>query len=315
MNNEVSVIVPVFNTGICLMNCLDSLCNQSYKNLSIIIVNNASTDIITNEIIDKYRKRHKNITIINNKSNYGPGIARNIGLKFSTSEFVTFLDSDDWIDIATYENCIKELSNNKLCDIAVFNVCTEYNNYISSSIRYSNTKNIIDSSMALNMLTRTYQCGQSISPLVGNKMFKTSFLKTNKLKFPCGNFEDDYFMFMCFKKANKILLIDDCALHYYQRDNSIMHSFSKTYIVDLITRFNEIKTALLSTNEFNEYKKVYYSFYERCIRSLLNQLFSSNLSSDKLQKYIKFFVKLLYKNIGIDEYIEYIDLYRIKDFF
>lgn len=315
MSNFISVIVPVYNTGVSLEKCLSTLCNQSFRDLCIYIVDNASTDSTTISIINNYIKNYDNICLFKNAKNLGPGEARNIGIANSNSEYIAFLDSDDWVDIDTYEKCRAHFEKNEECDVAIFNIITEYNNFVSGQNRYHNIKNQIDGTMALSMLTNFYRCNQAISPMVGNKVFHRTFLINNNLRFPKGYYEDDYFMFMCFKFARKILLIDDCALHYYQREKSIMHTVSKKHITDLIRIFALLKKQLIANHEFDKYKSIFYSYYERCIRSFLNQIFESNLSNETLKKYIKLLTKMLIKNISIDEFIDYIDLIRIKNFF
>lgn len=102
---KVSIIVPVYNNELYLEKCLDSIINQTYKNIEIILINDGSTDNSLN-ILRKYEKKDKRIIIID-KKNEGVSIARNAGIKKSTGEYITFVDSDDYIDL----NFIEELHN------------------------------------------------------------------------------------------------------------------------------------------------------------------------------------------------------------
>lgn len=93
---KVSVIIPVYNVENYLEQCLDSILNQTYRNLEIIVVDDGSTDR-SGEICDAYTLRHSNLKVIH-KENAGLGMARNTGLEYISGEYVTFLDSDDWLE-------------------------------------------------------------------------------------------------------------------------------------------------------------------------------------------------------------------------
>lgn len=95
---ELDLIIPVYNAENHIANCLDSLLNQINIDLEIIIVNDCSTDN-TKTILNSYVERHNNIRIINMEKTSGPGIARNQGIKCVTSQYIGFIDSDDWVDL------------------------------------------------------------------------------------------------------------------------------------------------------------------------------------------------------------------------
>lgn len=97
----ISIIVPVYNTEQYLSKCLDSLINQTYKNIEIICVNDGSTDNSA-DILNEYDKKDKRVRMISQK-NCGLSATRNTGLKNCCGEYVMFLDSDDWIDFDTCE--------------------------------------------------------------------------------------------------------------------------------------------------------------------------------------------------------------------
>ena len=94
---KISVIIPVYNVEKYLKRCLDSVINQTYKNLEIILVDDGSTDN-SGKICDEYAKNDKRIIVIH-KENGGVSVARNIGLDICTGDYVNFIDSDDWIDL------------------------------------------------------------------------------------------------------------------------------------------------------------------------------------------------------------------------
>ena len=119
MSNEllISVIIPVYNTSKYLGMCLESVVNQSYKNLQIILVNDGSTDN-SPQICDAWVEKDNRIQVIH-KQNEGLGYTRNAGLDVAIGEFVSFLDSDDTLELNTYEDCVAEMNNNN-ADVTYF---------------------------------------------------------------------------------------------------------------------------------------------------------------------------------------------------
>lgn len=104
---KISIIIPVYNSQAYLKKCLDSIVNQTYPNLEIIIINDGSTDN-SGEIIDDYAKSDKRIKAFH-KSNGGIGSAYNLALKHVTGDYLTFVDSDDWAELNLYEELVSIL--------------------------------------------------------------------------------------------------------------------------------------------------------------------------------------------------------------
>ena len=103
---KISIIVPVYNVEKYLSTCLDSLINQTLKDIEIICVNDGSTDNSLN-ILNEYAKNDPRIIVIN-KENSGPGACRNLGIEKATGEYIQFADSDDWIEKETCEICYQK---------------------------------------------------------------------------------------------------------------------------------------------------------------------------------------------------------------
>ncbi len=102
---KVSIIVPIFNGEKYIDKCLKSLINQTYTNLEIIFINTGSTDNSLN-LLKNYQKLDKRIIIIDKKENEGVSVARNLGLKKSTGDFITFADVDDWLELDAIYNMV-----------------------------------------------------------------------------------------------------------------------------------------------------------------------------------------------------------------
>ena len=121
MSYELSVIIPVYNVEKYIGECLDSVVNQSIgiDNIEVIVVNDATPDN-SMDIINEYAEKYPSFKGISNKSNKGLGESRNIGLKYVTSDYVTFLDSDDFISQNAYEDSVSKIKKFG-CDLLIYN--------------------------------------------------------------------------------------------------------------------------------------------------------------------------------------------------
>ena len=102
---KISIIVPVYQAEKYISKCIESIVNQTYKNLEIILVDDGSTDR-SGEICDEYGKKDNRIVVVHNK-NKGVSVARNCGLDIATGDYITFVDSDDYIDLQMYSEMMK----------------------------------------------------------------------------------------------------------------------------------------------------------------------------------------------------------------
>lgn len=124
MNPLISIIVPVYNVEEYLPKCLDSIINQTYKNLEIIVVNDGSTDN-SGKICDEYGERDYRIMVIH-KANRGVSSSRNIGIKNASGEYILFVDSDDEIE-KDYVNVMARAVTNSDCDLVISNITDIFN--------------------------------------------------------------------------------------------------------------------------------------------------------------------------------------------
>ena len=206
---KVSIIIPVYNGESYVRKCLDSVVNQTYKDLEIIIINDGSKDDTLN-ILNSYKNKDKRIIIID-KVNEGQAIARNIALTKATGDFVTFVDSDDYVELDYIEKFIN-LAKKKDYDVAVCN-----HNLVNEDYENIGTKsfNIIPDDKINFMLT---QCG----PL--GKMFKLSYLKKINFKFLENHiYEDLAVMPYVAIKTKKIEYLKEFKYNYLIRIGSTMN--------------------------------------------------------------------------------------------
>lgn len=315
---KVSIIVPVHNSEKTISRCIESLINQSLKELEIIIVNDNSTDK-TNSILTKYQQLYPAQIVLLHSAKpvemIGPGYARNLGIEAAKGDYIGFVDSDDWVDGNLYYSAYNAILKAD-ADIAIFGVKDEHINTICSQIRYQYKYNTINNVFALHLLCHSQNNDCYISPMVCQKLYKKNYIKKNNLYFNINSFyEDDQFSFCCFLHECKIVLVPETYYHYYQNPNSITHTFSKKHIDTLVDAFINIRNYLQEFSIYNIYYDDFLAYIDKCISSTLNSLFCVESKVCVQKEYIIYLIKKMNENFTIDEWINYVDTKRIQRFF
>ncbi len=240
---KVSVIICAYNIEKYIEECLESIVNQTYENLQIIIVNDGSTDK-TLEICKSFKDLRINIfTTING----GLSMARNEGIKHVNGDYFIFVDGDDVLDINAIEILVEMIEKSN-ADIAICGYEKFYNCYNSCS--YSELQNkCYNSKEYLNRIllfqNSTYAWGTLI---------KSEY--KSLLKFPKNDFYEDLgTMYKLYEKINKIVFNPVRLLKYRQNNQSIVHTYSKKKVEDYVKYGNEM---------CNEIKKLYPEFIDKC---------------------------------------------------
>lgn len=205
---KVSVIVPVYNVEKYLEKCLNSLVNQTLKDIEIIIVNDGTPDN-SQTIIDKYQKKYPNIIKSYIKENGGLSDARNYGLKKASGKYVAFLDSDDYVTTDMYESMYKKAISGNF-DMVVCDLNYIYGDKIVKA--YSNIK---------DDTTNIKKTMLNIYPAAWNKIFKKALFNKN-IEFKKGVwFEDVEFIYRLLPYVKKIGVVHEHFNQYVQRIGSI----------------------------------------------------------------------------------------------
>ena len=232
---KISVIIPVYKVESYLCQCLDSVVNQTYKNLEIILIDDGSPDNC-GKICDEYAKRDKRIIVIH-KENGGLSAARNDGIKRATGEWIAFVDSDDWCDIDYYEELIRRLGNTDV-DIFCANGCIMEFKDERSIKRESYTKSFIFQTRdeTKKLIIKTLAPGyayENFSSQFGvgspwDKIYKKSFICSNNLWFDasCKAWEDFWFNVQAFDKAKCVAGCVCTGYHYRMVDDSIVRGYN-----------------------------------------------------------------------------------------
>ncbi len=235
---DISIIVPAYNAEKYISKCLESLINQTKKELEFIIVNDGSNDN-TESIIKNYKD--KRIKYFKNK-NQGIGKTRNFGIEKSNSKYIMFLDSDDYLDKTTCEKMFNKIENNDL-DIAI---CDFYREYDNGNIEEVHTASFENSSLRGNPDI----INENLCPWA--KIYKSSLIKDGNIRFVENlKYEDAPFVIEAYVKAKKIGKIDEC-LNYY-----LVHSNSETTVrdrrcFDILKIIDKIRTITKDTEELTE---------------------------------------------------------------
>lgn len=211
--SKVSVIVPIYNSEKYLKDCLDSIINQSHKNLEIIIVDDGSPDN-SGKIADEYAKKDSRIKVIHQK-NTGLSGARNTGLKKATGEYITFVDGDDTIEHFMIQHLL-DVTTSTESDIAACSFKEVYPNGKITHFNQSYPGKTFNTKNALKAMLE--EEGFMISSTM--KLFPKSFF--NDIKFPVGKLHEDVnTTYKLFLKAKKIVFIPQEYYNYLQHKNSI----------------------------------------------------------------------------------------------
>lgn len=218
----ISVIVPIYKVEQYLNKCIESIVNQTYTNLEIILVDDGSPDNCP-IMCDEWAKSDSRIKVIH-KQNGGLSDARNAGIKIATGEYISFVDSDDWIHeefILTLYNALKENDSNlSACDVSFV-----YNSDINTSISESFEMRVFTPEQALDTLIN----GKGFRAVAWNKLYHKDLLLNELFRF--GKYhEDEFFTYRIIAKSTNPVFVNAKLYYYYQRENGIVHSVSVKHI-------------------------------------------------------------------------------------
>lgn len=286
---KTSIIVPVYNVAKYLKTCLDSLIQQTLKDIEIICIDDGSTDGSL-EILEQYAAKDKRIIIIK-QPNSGQGTARNKGLKIARGKYIQFLDSDDFYELNCCEILYKTMEKTNV-DVTCFQPYVKYEAYSfreTEDNSYFKLKYDKLQSMQPDMIRK-------IDINCWNKIFRKSFLDKYKIKFPEKlHFEDVGFFWFWASKAENIYFLKQELMCYVRRPNSfVANIFDKksNHMFDQIPVYELIYNWLMKHNASQEllYEFLLYTLYKT--DWLLSAFYESDIISkrkmlDELSSFMK----------------------------
>lgn len=296
---KVSIIVPVYNVEKYLTRCLESLVNQTEKDIEIIIVNDGSPDN-SQEIIDQYTKKYSFIKSYI-KENGGLSDARNYGLERAKGQYIMFIDSDDYIEKQMVEKMLQCAQKNK-SDIVVCNIMDEYEktgtakeyfNYIPKE-----TTNIFENKQILFNRFAAW-----------NKLYNKNLFKSKDMRFEKGKiYEDLRLILKLYIKSEKISYVKDSLYHYIIRPGSIMTSSAMEKNLDIILAFEDIIDYYKTNNIYDSFKdEIEFLAIEHIYISANVRVINAKANSKDKKKIINKFIQYMnnnFKNYKNNKYIQ-----------
>lgn len=294
MNDKISVIVPIYKVEQYLNRCIESIVNQTYRNLEIILVDDGSPDQCP-KMCDDWAEKDARIVVIH-KENGGLSDARNAGMKIATGEYIFFVDSDDWIHRETLEILIlyQKEQNANVVECKALPVDSEFldKKVVKEELQLQE----FNSQGAMTALLRENPLKQT----VWNKLYKRELIQD--IFFEVGKYhEDEFWTYQVFDKVTKLIYVDVQLYYYFQRSDSIMgQAFSLKRLDAIEGRYRRLELIkdkypeLVSEAKENlAFLIMYYGqkalktnskdkfFYFEIVESFLKKL---NLLSDGIQR-------------------------------
>ena len=265
---KLSVIVPCYNVEEYLGECLDSIINQTFRDIEIVCINDGSTDN-TLDILNSYAKKDDRIKIIN-QTNQGLSMSRNMGLKNVTGEYVTFIDSDDYFELTAFEETLK-IVDKKSLDLLIFKLIN-FNDetHEKEEWGYFEMKCIKDI-VGDNVFTQE-DIGEKfyyMSVTAPGKIYKYELIQD--IEFPVGLiFEDEPFFVEVMFRAKRAYIYDKHLYYRRIRSNSITNSEMANFyhIIEIFKLLNDI------TKDYGFFEKYQSRLYRRKI-SIIHWMFTN----------------------------------------
>lgn len=264
MNNKskISIIVPVFNSEKYLPKCLNSLIYQTYDNLEIICINDGSTDN-SQEILQNYALKDSRISIFQ-QNNSGTSSARNLGLANASGDYISFIDSDDWVLLTLYQTFVQTLEKVQTpVDIFMFNVGSFMENSndilprtffnLSEWNNHSSKYSVHTFDDCKNPLARNLS--------VANKIYLKNFLTNLNISFPENiKYEDQYVHLKTFLHAKSILINENIFYRYRNYNSGSAQTEISPKVFDIFKITDMIEKEIISTNQQEAFKYALFQY-------------------------------------------------------
>lgn len=310
---KISIIVPIYNVEKYLRKCIDSIINQTLKDIEIILVNDGSTDNC-GSIIDEYAKQDERVIAIH-KENGGQSSARNMGLDIARGKYIGFVDSDDWIELDMYEllyksiiennyemsvcgRCSYSMENQKTYEVGIKDEIinleeTSLQSYISNNLFYSHTV------------------------VVWNKLYLKDIIDKYNIRFKDVSYvgsEDTLFNYQILWHVKKIRAIDKICYNQLSREGSTTKNYKKGYISrtsNLVKSMDEYSIKINQKDFAKEIIPMFLLFFfqwnisqiklysENCYTDLKTELIEASNNKEFMQ-----YVKILSSNRSINKYMK-----------
>ncbi len=277
---KVSLIMPVYNVEKYIENTLNSIIQQTLKDIEVIIVDDGSSDQSIS-IVENFIKRYDHFKFIK-QENKGPSAARNIGLKEAKGEYIAFIDSDDYMYPTHLEN-LYNLAKKTHSDIACCNY-TKYfpNTHFSFCIPFTFHTHVVKTEKCLKRLILDI----TFHHYVWNKIFKRTLFTQNNIEFPDMYFEDIATLPRLFYYANQIVLYPKILYDYTQRKGSILRTMDVSKINDYTKSLGIISNFIHKKDDYNKYRRVLKIFGFRVSLVNVYSIYSMHLKAGNFNGFL-----------------------------
>lgn len=251
---EVSIIIPIYNAEKYLKRCLDTVVNQTFKSLEIILINDGSTDDSL-RIMNEYKGNYNNVEIIN-QENSGQGEARNKGVSIAKGEYITFADADDWLS-ENYVEVLYDAIKKNNADISVCNMI------MVMSRTFNEIKSVKFPRAELNgdNAVRDLLQDKELKSYPWGKLYKKSIFIQNNIMFPARMFYEDLaIIFQAFYYSSKVTLVNEYCYYYFQSEDSSTRAPNPKTIYDRLEALRMVQRFLIKNSSMDKYKYEYYHF-------------------------------------------------------
>lgn len=275
---DISVIVPAYNVEKYISSCLDSLLNQTKKEIEIIAIDDGSTDNTLN-ILNEYKRNNPSKIHVISQNNQGLSITRNNGIKLSTGKYISFVDGDDEIDTNLFKNLWDKLEEFPY-DVVAFNV----------EIIYPNKKIIVNPGITSDIkdfnLDSKKKFLTDMYCMACNKIYKRDLFKDADLLFtPNTWFEDVLLMHKLIPNLTSLGYLDFPGYKYYQRENSITYTYSDklkdiNFVLEKILEYykkNNLYSIYKAELEYIYARYMFATYIKRLAKSKDRQKFNNGI--------------------------------------
>ena len=294
--DEISIIIPVYNTSKYIKKCLDSIANQTFKNLEIIIVNDGSTDD-SEDIIKQWIKKNNNVKIkYFNKENEGLSEARNFGVKKAEGRYISFIDSDDYIEQNLYENLKKYMDDN--IDLIKFKM--KMINESGEIIKKIDGP-VFEKCSGEEAFKKICTLDKYIDPAC-IYLYRREFFIENKFAYRIGTYHEDFGLTsLIIVSAKTFVSVKEYGYNYMQRNDSITGKEDKKKNVqkakDLLKHYDNMIEKIEIYNISNQTKDLVKRYYTNAVILKALELVNYKIEYKNYINEIK--KRKLYKNIKI----------------
>lgn len=310
----ISVIVPAYNTRKYLSRCLDTLMAQTISEMEIIVIDDCSDENIYELIAPYLDQGGKSIYYERLDQHRGPGGARNRGIALASGKYIAFCDSDDWVDLTYYEDCVRAMDRSG-ASIGMCSLVREYD-YQQKVPLYKckyDREISLTGDLAIKALTKQLNIGVQIIPPAINKIYCKDYLDQINLRFVEERlFEDLIFSFISFMHAPKLICIPHAVYHHYKRPSSIVQSFDQKHTEDLVEIFTLLRNYLKSVERYETYQFHYYKFLEQFYNLIVREIFEFVADEETRKVHLSHSLQLIRTVIDFDEYMEYTSAEQLR---